>query len=105
ERLTPDFLNALAEISVDDATRESYLAVERATRSAPLRSRMIALADNLGWLSPEERATELTGFIGDVLASPSIGFSDVDLVCSMGEVPDLNREVLGARVVPSRSRN
>jgi len=105
ERLTPAFLSALAEISVDDATRERYLAVERATRSAPLRSRMIALADNLGWLSPEERTTELAGLIGDVLASPSIGFADVDLVCSMGEVPDLNREVLGARVVPSRSRN
>jgi hypothetical protein len=105
ERLTPAFLNALAEISVDDATRERYLAVERATRSAPLRSRMIALADNLGWLSPEERTTELAGLIGDVLASPSIGFADVDLVCSMGEVPDLNREALRARVVPSRSRN
>jgi hypothetical protein len=105
ERLTPDFLNALAEISVDDATRESYLVVERATRSAALRSRMIALADNLGWLSPEERTTELTGFIGDVLASPSIGFSDVDLVCSMSEVPDLNREILRARVLPSRARN
>jgi len=104
QRQSPPYLRALAEISADDATRERFLAAERATRGAPLRSRMIALADNLGWLSPEDRRTELAGLIGDVLANPAIGFADVELICSMPEASDLNLEVSRSRIAPRARR-
>jgi len=101
ERQSPAFLEALAVISADEATRERYLAAERATREAPLRSRMIALAGNLGWLSPEEHRAELARLVGDVLASRSIGFADVDLACSIGEAMDLSGEISRLDMPPS----
>jgi len=101
ERQSPAFLRVLAEISADDATRERYLASERATGKAPLRARMIALADNLAWLAPEDRKKELAGLIGDVLANPSIGFADVDLVCSLGDAPVPGLEASWPRIARS----
>jgi len=104
ERRSAQFLHALAEISADDATRERFLAVEHATGAAPLRARMIALAGHLGWLSPEDRRKEVAALVGDVLANPSIGFADVDLVCSMDEEPDSTREAFRSSIAPSHAR-
>ena len=103
ERQEPAFLLALAEISADDATRSRYLAAERATGEAPRRSRMIALAETLGWLSPEARRAELAAMIGDVLAARAIGFADVDLVCALNDTGDLSRELSRVKVPPSRA--
>jgi hypothetical protein len=63
---------------------------------------MIALAATLGWLSPEGRKAELAGMIADVLTGPSIGFGDVDLVCSLNDAGDLGGEL--ARVKAAHSR-
>jgi hypothetical protein len=103
ERQSPAFVHALAEISADDTTRERYLAVERATRQAPLRSRMIALAANLGWLSPESRREELVAMINDVLASPAIGFADVELACSLNAAGDLSGQLSQVSVPAARA--
>jgi hypothetical protein len=83
ERQSPSFVAALAEVSADDATRGRYLAAVRATRDTAARSKMIALASGLGWLTPERRAAELAAMVGDVLARPDIGLPEIELVCSL----------------------
>lgn len=82
DRATPAFSAALAELSADDATRASYLALER-TQQPARRARMIALATTFGWLSPAARRDELAAMVNDLFAARSLGFGDVDLVCSV----------------------
>lgn len=82
QRQDPAFLQALAELSADDALRDRYLAMARAERPAR-RARMIALAADLGWLSPDQRRSEITALATDVLAQPVLGFAEVDLVCTI----------------------
>jgi hypothetical protein len=85
ERASPAFANALAEISADDVARDHFLVATRATGEPVVRSRMIALAATLGWLSPEDRRRELVTLINEILARRSIGFAEVDLACSLDE--------------------
>jgi hypothetical protein len=82
QRQDPAYAQALAEISADDASRDRYLAMARAEAPAR-RARMVALAGDLGWLSPEARRSELAALATDVLARPTLGYADVDLVCSL----------------------
>jgi aminopeptidase N len=63
---------------------------------------MIALAETLGWLSPEARRAEIVAMMNDVLASGSMSFADVDLICSLNRDGELNGEL--SRVKYSQSR-
>ena len=89
ELQAPDFLQVLAAISADDATRERYLAALRATRPPPLRARMIALAGTFGWLSPGAQRAELARMVDEMLASPGLGFADVGVVCALPDASAL----------------
>jgi hypothetical protein len=92
ELRAPAFLLALATISADQVTRGHFLVAARATSQAPLRSRMLTLAETLGWLAPEERRAELVAMIGDILAARAIGFAEVDLACSLEGAGDLAQD-------------
>jgi hypothetical protein len=74
---------AFDALAADRTTRASYLAITRDTQDAALRVRMIALARNIGWLSAAEQNAELAHTIHDVLAGDSMGFGEVDLVCTL----------------------
>jgi hypothetical protein len=91
DRADPAFTAALDGMARDGAARAGYLAIERATQDAALRVRMIALAREIGWLSQAERQAELGRTIADVLARRSMGFGDVDLVCTLDASPALGR--------------
>jgi len=82
ERQAPEFSQALAQLSADEAARSRFLA---ATRSSPpaARARMIALAATFGWLTAGERADEATALAADVLRARTLGIAEVDLVCSL----------------------
>ena len=103
-RQSPAFSQALAEISADDGTRDRYLALAR--RSTPaMRARMIAMAPTLGWLSPDGMRDEQVALVRDLLARPSVGFGEVDLVCSLdkegrfrGALPRLRAAAATTRV-------
>ena len=83
ERQSPGFLQALARVSADETTRGRFLAAARSTPQPGTRARMIELASTFGWLSPEEKTTEQLALAGDVLAARTLGFSEVDLICSL----------------------
>ena len=83
ERGDPAVQAALARLASDAAVRARYLAIERATEDPVLRVRMVDFARTAGWLDATERHAELARAIGETIARPSIGFGDVDLVCTL----------------------
>jgi hypothetical protein len=103
DRSSPAFSQALAEVSADDAARARYLASARAQAQPALRSRMIALAGTLGWLSPGQQRAENVAMINDMLARDSMGFAEVDLVCSLGRDGALDGELRRVSAPASRS--
>ncbi len=100
DRASPSFASALARLSADDATRDRFLGLARAERSATMRYRMVALADRFGWLAPEAKRDEEVALLDALLAQRTLGFGDVDLACTVG------RELRGAaaRVRPPAAR-
>jgi hypothetical protein len=83
ERADAAVADALARLAADAPLRARYLAVERATEDPALRVRMVDFGRTAGWLTGPERHEELARAIGDVIARPSMGFGDVDLVCAL----------------------
>lgn len=92
-RLPPPVASALEEIVRDGAARTRYLEFVRDADQPAVRARMLALARNLGWLSPGEERAELIQMIGERLASDSIGAADVDLACTLNEDRELGAEL------------
>jgi hypothetical protein len=74
---------ALARLAADAPLQARYLAIERATDDPVLRVRMIDFGRTAGWLGDGERHAELARAIGETIARPSVGFGDVDLVCTL----------------------
>lgn len=93
ERQAPSFVKALDDITRDRAARDRYLAFARNTAVAELRSRMLLVAHNLGWLSTVELRAEQMRMAGDLLAGNSIGFAEVELVCSINKGRELDLEL------------
>ena len=83
-------MQALAVVAADTTARERYLAMERAETLAPRRSRMIALAKDIGWLPDPAYRTELAALVSELLARPAVGFAEVDLICSLNDDGELD---------------
>ena len=58
-RADPPVAAALQEIAADTASRDRYMDLARDADSAAVRARMVALAGQLGWLTPGEEREEL----------------------------------------------
>jgi hypothetical protein len=95
ERAHGDFAQALAVISADDAARARFLAMTRRAQPAT-RAGMINLASTLGWLAPEAQRLERVALINDLLATPRMGYAEVDLVCSLNA--DHSLDALRSRI-------
>ena len=100
-RAAPAVAEASRQIAADAATREHYLGITRQTPDPALRVRMIALARSVGWLTQDTQRRELAAMIGDVLATRSIGFGEVDLICSLNEDRSLDSELARFHVAQS----
>jgi hypothetical protein len=87
ERADPTFVAAMQRLAADVATRESYLAVTRATSDPALRLRMIELARTLGWLDEPQHRAEQIHLVRDLFAAPVMTYGEVDLVCALGVRP------------------
>ena len=102
ERQSPAVSAVIAEIGRDHASRDRFVEFARDADEPATRTRMLAVASALGWLTDEQHQAELRALIDEHLAGKPIGSSEVDLFCSM------NREhrfgVDGTRVRPAPSR-
>lgn len=90
DRREPAMAKALTDLAADAASRERYLPVVRDTEDPALRIRMIALARNVGWLTPQQQTAELELMIRDVLAGNALGFGEVELICGLNKERELD---------------
>jgi hypothetical protein len=89
-RRTPEVAQALERIAADSDTRERYLTFARDADQPAVRARMVKVAQELGWLTEEERWTELALMLGQVLDRPSVGTTEVNLACTLNQEGDLD---------------
>lgn len=85
ERVIPKTAAALNAIAGDKAARERYLEFARDTDEATVRTRMMALATTLGWLTPEQERAEFMRTISDHIASNRVGTDEVNLACTRAQ--------------------
>jgi hypothetical protein len=78
-----DVAQALDDVARDTAAKSRYLQFLRASGRPAVRARLIELAAELKWLTPDQRRGELMALINDELASPVVTAADVDLVCRL----------------------
>jgi len=88
QRRQPEVAAALGAIERDGPTRERYLAFARDADDAAVHTRMMALARDLGWLTPAQEQSEFLRMIADRMARDSLGKNEVDLVCTTHRQPD-----------------
>jgi hypothetical protein len=98
-RRTPQVADALARITGDATTRGSFLTFARDADQPAVRARLLSLARDLGWLSADERWTELVLMLHELQARPALGVTEVDLACTLNQEHDLDGAFLAAEMV------
>jgi hypothetical protein len=93
ERQAPAVADALDRIVRDDSARTRYLEFARDADQVAVRARMLELARELGWLTPEEQRDEIVAMIGDQLARNNVSSADVDQVCALNRDHALDQEL------------
>lgn len=79
---TPAVRSAWASLQDDLMARLRFLAFARASASAEERAGLLDLADDLGWLTADEKRREWERLWRDMLAQPEVGLSDIALACA-----------------------
>lgn len=98
QRLSPKTAAAFAAIAGDQAARQRYLDFARDADRPAVRVRMMALARNLGWLSPAQEQAEFVRMIEDQIARDRVGRDEVDLACTRN--PDGEPDPVLQRLTP-----
>ena len=93
DRRSPDVARALDDIAGDRVARMRYLEFVRSSDRPAVRARMIELAGDLGWLSPDERRAEMMRVVRDQFAQSVLNPADVDLVCKLNRNHELDDQV------------
>jgi len=83
ERQLPAVKAVLDDIGRDSASRDRFIAFARDADEPSTRTRMLAVARTLGWLSDDQHQAELRVMLDEHLAGKPIGSSEVDLFCAM----------------------
>lgn len=99
KRREPGVSSTLERIRGDDAARGSFLEVARDADQASAHTRMMALAQRLGWLSAEEAQAEFVRMVSTRMASGTLGQHEVDHICATvrAQDPPLAPQVLATR--------
>ncbi|MEJ5989276.1 hypothetical protein WG902_04710 [Ramlibacter sp. PS3R-8] len=84
QRVAGSTAAAFAKIAGDQGTRGRYLEAARDADEASVRTRMMALATNVGWLTPAQEQAEFMRTIADHVARGRVGRDEVDLACGRG---------------------
>lgn len=84
QRISPKTTAAFAAIAADSGTRGRYLEFARDADEASVRTRMMALATNVGWLTPAQEHSEFIDMIAQRAQRGTLGRDEVDLACTRG---------------------
>lgn len=82
QRVAGTTARAFETLAGDHATRGRYLESARDADEASVRTRMMALARNVGWLTPAQEQAEFMRTMADQVARGRIGRDEVDLACA-----------------------
>lgn len=89
-RRTPEVARAVDAIARDAATGVRFLEFARDADEPGVRTRMIEVAHDLGWLSVEERRDELARMLVELHARPRVGLTELDLACTLNREHELD---------------
>jgi len=81
-RAVPEVAAALVSIERDRSARDRYLDFARDADESTVQARMMALARQLGWLTPAQEQAEFLRMVSDRMARGTLGKTEVDLVCT-----------------------
>jgi hypothetical protein len=98
-RRNPEVDRALAAIAGDADARARFLAFARDADQPTVRVRMLKVAQDLGWLSADQRWDELALMLGELQARNKVGIAEVDLACTLNQEHDLDG-AFNRRVAP-----
>jgi hypothetical protein len=84
QRVAGSTAAAFEKIAGDQGARGRYLEAARDADEASVRTRMMALATNVGWLTPAQEQAEFMRTIADHVARGRVGRDEVDLACGRG---------------------
>ena len=105
DRHSPSYIKAMDDITRDRQARDRFVAFSHEAAPPDIRSRMLLVAGELGWLTPAELRAEQMVMVNDLIARNAIGFAEVDLVCSInaqgGLTPEFSRSSL-AQLRPAK---
>lgn len=93
KRQQPEVSQALQDVSRDTEARDRFLAFARDADELETRARMFRLAQELGWLSQQQRRDELVRMTAELLARKQIAATDVNLACTLNEHHELDGAV------------
>ena len=94
QRQAPTTAAALAEIASDQAARRRYLEFMHDADHPGIRARMIAFAQDIGWLTPADGRSEFLLMISEQVKRNAVGSTEVDLVCARERDPVLGSALL-----------
>ena len=100
ERSSPAFVAALGAITSDAGLRARYITLARDTADPAVRVRLLTLARTFGWLDAAQQRAELVRMVGDLLATSSTSFGEVDLICTLNKDRELDRDAAMLKVAP-----
>jgi hypothetical protein len=83
-REKPDTAAAFAAIAADEAARKRFLEFARDADEPAVRTRMMALARGIGWLTPAQEQAEFMRMLADRVKQDLVGREEVDLACARG---------------------
>ena len=90
ERQAPEVARQLQAIAQDSGARGRFLTFARDADQPEVRSRMLVLAQDLGWLSDDQLRDELVRMTDGLLAHDAISGPEVGLVCTLAKEHDLD---------------
>ncbi len=98
-RQAPAVAQALDNIARDGAARARFLDFARDADQPAVRTRMVTLANELGWLSADERWAELALMLAELQARSAVGVTEVDLACTLNQEYELDG-AFARRILP-----
>ncbi|MDP3223998.1 MAG: hypothetical protein Q8M96_12785, partial [Rubrivivax sp.] len=87
---TAQMVLGLDLVAGDTDTRQRFLAFARDADQAEVSARMVKVAQQLGWLTEQERRHELAGLLGQVLQRPTVGTNEINLACTLNASRELD---------------
>ena len=87
----PHALAAVLQQIADDAFSRIRFLVDARAAEPPLRARLLQLARDLGWFTPDEHRSQIVQLLAELDARRALGVGDIALACTLARVHALEQ--------------